>query len=598
MEELIKKIDDKIEEIKECTLANYQIKAPLFQNFLDKFDIENINENELQKIIILFENRNLPLEIFYSFSSFYQNAETAMQEELLSNGTNSEGVIEKIGFKCSLPKNFDEESLLEIKTALKENTARAIRKREEFTHEIRMAKKLCNELRSKNANEKSIQKAKNKTNSGLKTYKFYQEVKEYYKELLEENKKYAQQKRKLIKELKKTKEFVLGLPDYSKMDGISFFVLQELDENIYIDIFKQIFKYQKEKYDLLIEQKNTLLEDNLKNKYKELLKKYNIDYEKLEQDIKDVLNKCDNLNILDIKFNLLNIDNNIVLTEELLNSIIDMDIKQIRNLKHLMDSGIVTKNTICKNLDLINDDYDNFNNNAKIMMNHKISLDNKIYDEDILFINNQELLQNEKMLKVYRNELSKGDYTYLNDSNSFDILDVLIENNLPLDSFDNYSLNNKDISNLIKRLSICTDLDIDIYTVSGNLNRSFLLGNKFYIPEEALDEYIVTSNYYDENIINFIRNNNRNNINKNINLIEEFNELENYKSEDELSYNIDGLIISRPKVMRNLTLFLETENINDNNILQSIIYNSNFNDNDIEIIKSTIFKNNKVKVKE
>ena len=50
--------------------------------------------------------------------------------------------------------------------------------------------------------------------------------------------------------------------------------------------------------------------------------------------------------------------------------------------------------------------------------------------------------------------------------------------------------------------------------------------------------------------------------------------------------------------MRNLTLFLETENINDNNILQSIIYNSNFNDNDIEIIKSTIFKNNKVKVKE
>ncbi|MGN0973760.1 MAG: hypothetical protein ACI4OT_03365 [Bacilli bacterium] len=593
MDKLISLINNKIEEVRNMTCSEFEIKAPIFQYSLEKFDLEKIDLNIFKKMIMLYENRNLPLEIFYGLAEFY---EQSSKEEDSIEGNEKDDSCEKNNINLNLPDDFDVD-LNKIKEDLKQNTLKATKSKNYYMTEINAARKVVETLRKHESNEKLIQKAKQHNNAELKSYNYYLEIRNYYNELLKINRDYEQLKKKVIRDLNRIKEFITNLPDITLIDKINYTTLQEIDENAYKEIFKQIFANQEERYNKLKEAENNLLENSYQNRYKNLLQKYNIEFEQLDIDIQNIFKNCNDIELLDNKLTILKLDSILDLTEEFLNTIINMDIKKIKQVAYLINNKIISKETVFENIDLINKDFDSLNNNASIMINHNISIDNKLYNDDILFVDNKELLNNEELLKVYRKELSEGDYIYLNDSNNFDILDLLIENDISLNSFDNYSLSQKEISNLIKRIFICTDLNIDMYTKSGNLNRSFLLGNKFYTSEETLDEYILTSNYYDENIEDFIKNNNRNHINKNINLIEEFNELEKYKSEDELSYNIDGLIISRPKVMRNLTLFLETENLNKNNILQSIIYNSNFNDSDIEIIKSTIFKNNKIKVK-
>ena len=192
---------------------------------------------------------------------------------------------------------------------------------------------------------------------------------------------------------------------------------------------------------------------------------------------------------------------------------------------------------------------------------------------------------------------NNNNFNYLNDSYNFDIFDILIENGIDIDLLDENVLSKDDIENFIKRIYICLSLNIPIYTKSGNINRSFLLGNNFYAQDDSLDDYILKSRYENEELNNYIKNNLRNKIHYDINIIEEYKRLEMFKSKDELYYDIDGIIISRPKVMRNLTLFHNSNLINKDSILTSIIYNSYLSDEEIELIKKRIFSKVKRKNK-
>ena len=169
-----------------------------------------------------------------------------------------------------------------------------------------------------------------------------------------------------------------------------------------------------------------------------------------------------------------------------------------------------------------------------------------------------------------------------------DALDFLIENGLNISLLDNNKLTKEEMYNFIKRTQICLSLDIDIYTAGGNINRSFLLGKGFYCKAEDLDKYMLVSQLEDEEVIKELKEAKRDHINDEIYNLEGIKKLEGYRSEDGLTYEIEEMSLSRPKVMRNLTYFYEQNKITENNTLQSIIFNSNLENKEIEIIKEKV----------
>lgn len=392
-----------------------------------------------------------------------------------------------------------------------------------------------------------------------------------------------------ITKLEKQKKYIDGLNDDIKnLDKIDFQLLSIIDNNIYMYIFNNLFVSQKCRYDVLSEE-NTALKELLESKTLEILfSKFNIDYSLFDIETKKLLvsspNELENLND---NLNELSINASDNLSYELINILLKIPNKKLKEYSYYLKSKVLSKNLLLNNLQLF--ESDEFKDSCFIIQSNNLSFSKPNYNESILLKENKELSDNNKLLAYYNRTSLHNNFSYLYNSYYFDILDFLLENNIDITSLDDISLSEQTADNFIKRVLICENLGIPLYNKNGNLNRNFLLGNGFYCKAEDLDNYILKSNYENEEINNFIKGRMRNTISYDINAIDEFQKLEEYKSPDGLLYDIDGIMISRPKVMRNLTLFYNEDKINNDTILASIIYNMNLNDEEIELIKKSIF---------
>lgn len=406
---------------------------------------------------------------------------------------------------------------------------------------------------------------------------------------LNEKKRAKEKERKNeVRRLQKNKVYLSSLKnDLSYLEKINFNLLSKVDKNIHIYIFEELFAYQKDKY-------KTANNDYLKakkisddNKLHDLLLSFGIDYCKFSEDQRKLLLESKNLDQLHQNMKILNINSEDNINFEIIYFLLNTSSKNVKKLGHYVKSKIISKKFLLERLNCLSSD--SFQKNLAIIKNNKLSFNSDNYDEAILLMDNATLSNNNRLLDYYNRKKDDNNFLYLFNQYCFDLLDFLIEKELYMNLLDDVFLSNKDIDDFMMRFVICDSLNIPIYTDDYDINSAFLLGDNFYLDDACLDGYILHSKYEDEKINKYIKDNPRNVISPNINKIDEFARLEEFKSEDGTFYNIDEIIISRPKVMRNLTLFLNKNLLNKETILASIIYNSYLTDEQVELIKKCIY---------
>ncbi len=422
--------------------------------------------------------------------------------------------------------------------------------------------------------------------------KIIRDINKVISEIIAKKEKKIKDNQTLIKKYEKIKDY-LNCEDFglSNLDKIDFVLLTKIDVKLPNQVLEKMLYFQEKKLSLLLDEKEELEKIKESKYFKNLFRKFNIDYDKLSREVKIILTETDNVKNLEVNMTSLKIDGEDIISKELIRILIYKPYKEIKDFAYFINSKIVSKKFLFGNLSLFNDS--NFYNNCLFMKEQGMSLDYEFYDETSLLLENNELKTNYKMLSQYK-KVGHNNYFYLIDSYNLDILDVLLENGLEIDLLDNVSLNKVEVDNFIKRLKLCNSLDISIYKGTG-VNKKFLLGEDFYVSSANLDLYFLPLEEEKREYEDIIRNRKRNDIDNDIIFLEEYKNLEKYRSEDGLIYDINGIVISRPKVLRNLSLFHKLNMINEDTIMSSIIYNSNLDDNMIEDIKRCVFAGPKIK---
>lgn len=407
-------------------------------------------------------------------------------------------------------------------------------------------------------------------------------------------------KEKLHREIFSLEQVLTYLKDpevlIQNMDHIDYKMLELVDRSAYQDVFKIMLRNQKERYKKALTQAIKSKTEIENSAIGILLRKYNMAIEQLPEDIQNTLLQEKDLKRLDANMKALHMNCADSFSKEIWTFLMKTSVKQMHFYTYLLHMGFLSKETLLHSIE--QGKHELLKENAKCLLDENIPAKSSNYEENILFLNPEELKSNIKLLSWYPKEKKTNNFNYLYDSRYDDLLDFFIEQDIDLNLLDDCKLSLEQMDAFIKRVHICSALDIAIYTKSGHVNRSFLLGKGFYCAEDQLDEYMLYSSLEDKEVMKHLQQAKRNHINENITTIPSFLNLEAYKREDGMAYVIEDCVVSRPKVMRNLTYFYEQGEVNSHTILQSILYNSNFNDTEIKKIQNVVMTDKKEKRKD
>ena len=219
-------------------------------------------------------------------------------------------------------------------------------------------------------------------------------------------------------------------------------------------------------------------------------------------------------------------------------------------------------------------------NYTKVSNNIKLLPSQKNINEKVLLLDPNYLRQALLLAKKYSLDLNNEQILLsLTNKYIFDYLDILIELNIIDILKTDQSFLNGDLPNIIKRIIICQKLNIKIINKNNKLLSMIKTGNNFYLNENELDEYIENS------VINFISSKTLSKLttSQRLELANPPKELDIYEKNG--NYLINGIIISKNKVLRNLTIC--------DNLEEAILFGSILGLNDILKIKETIQKKQK-----
>ena len=420
----------------------------------------------------------------------------------------------------------------------------------------------------------------------LKTKSYVTELRKIKNKIIDENKKKLKLYNKIISDLKND-----NLIEYK-----SYF--NEADDDIKLLLLEEVLKHNQTFYNNATN--NIAKFDNNLNAIFQI-NGYNLDNITKNNQLR-LLNYGDLLNIKEI-LPILNkepfyiLDNDSYLTDilicsnkNILKSIIKLikkeyiDIKFIYNHKEILlsDNYQALTNYSCLN--------ETFNNNLITFQSINFNISNiKNSNPEMLLMDNN--IRNKKLFlfKQYHINFDNQkniNYKYFTDDSIFNIIDLFIELGMSdyiKDNIENIYSNSNDI---IKRIYISNMVNYNIWNEQNKLNNSIISGYLFPIKNEDLDNYIINCSNYQVNneIIKYFDNNDFNYSNI-INILDN-----NYLNND--NYLFDDIIISRNKIIRNISSISNHTTIDDSIIKEilfnAIIYNSILDQDQIEIIKEEI----------
>jgi len=177
----------------------------------------------------------------------------------------------------------------------------------------------------------------------------------------------------------------------------------------------------------------------------------------------------------------------------------------------------------------------------------------------------KELQKNINLAQHYKLDISdKNVLLSITDKVFFDAYDIWIENGIEMYWSQNYPVIKDDIQNITKRILISLTMQLQPFDSQGNLQDFVLNAKKFYVSDNELDNYLPHTN------LNFIEVENKMLLDQSSRKnIKEDIDLPLPQSENSLCYSLGNVLISKPKVLRNLQVLEDKSSI-----LDAVLYGS------------------------
>ena len=313
---------------------------------------------------------------------------------------------------------------------------------------------------------------------------------------------------------------------------------------------------------------------------KYVLKKFGYDYEKLDRESQDKLKTMKFEKIWELeKIN----DINIKLTYANLNLIIKRGIvEEVDKLKVWLQKDYIDEVFINKYPMVLTDTnlLKVISENIKTLKYYKYKI--KSNNREILLCNSEELKMIFKLYKIYNIDVVKIPFPNVIDVNNFDKIDRFIEEGY-FDLVQNkphYFYENS--HNIIKRIHINNLLGEESVGDDDILD-DVRTGKNFLVPINRLDDFYINSSINVDML-------------KNMNKIEISDDIINSKAVKVLddkyltdfNYNINGVIISRPKVLRCLESLKNMSLDWDIKLMTSIMYNTYLTVDEVKNINKSV----------
>lgn len=238
------------------------------------------------------------------------------------------------------------------------------------------------------------------------------------------------------------------------------------------------------------------------------------------------------------------------------------EMEDIDNVVSLINDGIIHINSIVNNPEIVFN-YPLILENIDTLKKAKIDLLSlTTNDSNLLLLEKDKLLTTLSLLCSYMGtgELrGLNNFNILQDPRYFDAIDMFIENDIYEDFLQNPNIIDKNYRNTILSMLIARSIGYNYKNEDGTIKRDVLdikrFRQKLALGDDKLEAYVPT---YDPSNLNpkylIVLNNNPNiKIDNNILDVPIVRLLENTFKRDELTYQINNVVISRNKVLRYLT---------------------------------------------
>lgn len=324
------------------------------------------------------------------------------------------------------------------------------------------------------------------------------------------------------------------------------------------------------------EQEYNELSQNDSSHYQVLLAKYGISPNEYEvgtimnntlTDIEEILSIISSHNIK---------DTNIVLT-----ILKTSDLETVKAYSSLIEKGIITRELVYTHLNLFNSnskEYENMMRNQQILQERKINpryfttTDSVLLTPHQRFKNNLDVLENYQLTSLLQTGINTSFMANNSLSQSIDLLlELGYEQNLE------ESIELLNYSDKFNRLKLLKTLNIPVSTTEELFE--VLTTQKFFVPDEQIDSYIYNAVEYNlPGRVTKLRDAKKKN--------PELNKIEKYQ-ETPRTYSFDGVIISKPKVARNIS-YLAPTGKQQERILHAVIQGSTLTDEEVSKVISCI----------
>lgn len=646
MEELIKRIDEEIENLKQELSTHNKEELEFFER-LTKFsrkslyEIDNIDPTDIILGYIRFFDEETPFrklkdnmericyidnfnlndvnKIFENFNIF--NEKNAL--DLLKN----ECVDNKRIKELDLEKDFD--GFIEILNTIFSTSRTAmnilINLYEEYDEKgmfsdltlfndlktIITTNKEFKVLETDKSEQTSLQLSKlliDDYENSYKVFDYFNLFKVYQKKLVKKTNNHKFNALKKISAYEEAKKVLTSPKDALPTNELTL---------INPDIAFEIIKYKSNKLEKEYREEKELYEinNNEITPLNEALYKYGIHFFTYEEK-KKIL---DNISLNDINLLLSILDSSkmkFLLSDKntLLEIMYSSNLSIISNINDLINNKIINESFVEKNIGILFNKecsvleniipkYMDFSKNLQALNNAGIQINNvKKHNIDVLLQDEEKLTSKIELAKIYGFDLKNDDllnFSILEDSNIFNIVDQLLEQGINVTTEILSDIKKKD-PNFAKRTKLAIKIGLNDLIIDNKINPIVANKNSFYIKNEAIDEYLENNinTLLEQKYIECLENDERLEIDPNLLMFKEIKIVEeNFKVSDTL-YNINGIPISRIKFLRNMTSLVKSFDIHEDTsvkIANALLYNSILTNNQIKQLSS--FEDTKLKIK-
>lgn len=646
MEELIKRIDEEIENLKQELSTHNKEELEFFEK-LTKFsrkslyEIDNIDPTDIILGYIRFFDEETPFrklkddmericyidnfnlndvnKIFENFNIFNEkNALDLLKNECVDNRRIKELDLEKdfdgfieilntifstsrtaMNILINLYEEYDEKGMFSDLT-LFNDLKTIITTNKEFKA-----------LETDKSEQTSLQLSKlliDDYENSYKVFDYFNLFKVYQKKLVKKTNNHKFNALKKISAYEEAKKALTSPKDALPTNELTL---------INPDIAFEIIKYKSNKLEKEYREEKELYEinNNEITPLNEALYKYGIHFFTYEEK-KKIL---DNISLNDINLLLSILDSSkmkFLLGDKntLLEIMYSSNLSIISNINDLINNKIINESFVEKNIGILFNKecsvleniipkYMDFSKNLQALNNAGIQINNvKKHNIDVLLQDEEKLTSKIELAKIYGFDLKNDDllnFSILEDSNIFNIVDQLLEQGINVTTEILSDIKKKD-PNFAKRTKLAIEIGLNDLIIDNKINPIVANKNSFYIKNEAIDEYLENNinTLLEQKYIECLENDERLKIDPNLFMFKEIKIVEeSFKVSDTL-YNINGISISRIKFLRNMTSLVKSFDIHEDTsvkIANALLYNSILTNNQIKQLSS--FEDTKLKIK-